>query len=166
LEAKLAAANVCQSQLAQLQSQCDTEFRKAQQLPEKAARQSRTVETLSTQLRSQYNKLQGQCEASDALIAKEQEELQNLETDHATLMVEVERGQYATEAQAQSVCEVQKQYHLKQFEAEQILAVQVGVALGCTGISMTNMLEPHLHFVESSHTNAIQMLYRKQNFAC
>lgn len=127
LEAKIAAADECHSNLAQLKSQCDTELRKAQQLPEKAARQSRTVETLNTQLESQHNKLRAQCEASDALIFKGQEELENLETEHATTMVEVERGQYATEAQDRSVSEVQKQFHLKQFEAEQILAKQVRI---------------------------------------
>ena len=113
------------SGLSRLKSQCDSEFRKAQQLPEKAARQSRTVETLNTQLENQHSKLQAQCDASDAQIAKGQRELENLETEHATTMVEVERGEYATEAQDRSVGEVQKQFHLKQFEAEQILAKQV-----------------------------------------
>ena len=125
LESKLATADECHSGLAQLKSQCDSELRKAQQLPEKAARQSRTVETLNTQLESQHSKLRAQCDSSDALIAKGQEELENLETEHATTMVEVERGEYATEAQDRSVGEVQKQFHLKQFEAEQILAKQV-----------------------------------------
>ena len=78
LEAKIAAADESLTGLSQLKSQCDTELRKAQQLPEKAARQSRTVETLNIQLESKHNRLQTKCEASDALIAKSQEELETV----------------------------------------------------------------------------------------
>jgi predicted nucleic acid-binding Zn-ribbon protein len=109
-----------------LKGHCDSELRKANQLPDKAARQSRTVETLNTQLDAQHSKLQAQVDALDAAITKLQDETEQLETEHATIMVEVERAQYTTEAQDKSVSDVQKQFHLKQFEAEQILATQVG----------------------------------------
>ena len=125
LKSHTTAADSRNNELRGLQNQFCEELRKAESVPQKAARQVQVVQTLNTQLEAQLKRVSDEFKLAEASYVAAQAEIQRLEVDHATTMVEVERAQYASEAQERGADQVQKQFHMKHFEAEQILGQQV-----------------------------------------
>lgn len=125
LEEQVNAADGRKSELARLHKQFGEQLRKAKSVSPKAARQAEVVQTLNTQLEGQHKRVSDGLEQAEKSCKAAQDEIQRLEADHAATMVEVERAEYASEAQERSADSVQKQFHMKHFEAEQIIGQQV-----------------------------------------
>lgn len=125
LKETVSAAENGRDNLTVLRSQFTEELRKAESMPEKAARQTQVVQTLCTQLEAQHKRVSNElAQAEDNLLATK-EAIQRLEAEYASTMVDVERAEYASEAQERSADQVQKQFHMKHFDAEQIIGQQV-----------------------------------------
>ena len=127
LKEQTTAADSRKNELICLRTQFGEELRKAESVPQKAVRQVQVVQTLNTQLEAQHKRISDELKLAEANYVSAQEQIQGLEAEHATTMVEVERAQYASEAQERSADQVQKQSHMKHFEAEQILGQQVAL---------------------------------------
>lgn len=139
LKEKVNAAESCKDGLTVLRSQFNEELRKAESVPEKAARQAQVVQSLCTQLEAQHKRVTDEFERAENNLRVKKEEIQQLEAEHASTMVEVERAEYALEAQERSADQVQKQFHIKHFDAEQIIGQQV-TSLSALAVPPTSSL--------------------------
>lgn len=125
LNRTICAAENRSDSLTVLRSQFAEELRKAECVPEKAARQTQVVQTLCTQLEAQHRRVCNEFEKADNNLFATKEAIQQLEAEYASTMVDVERAEYSSEAQERSADEVLKQFHMKHFDAEQIIGQQV-----------------------------------------
>jgi hypothetical protein len=129
MQSKLTEISRCKAQLAGKQRAQSIELKKAERLPEKATTHLEQAMLMHTQVQKQHALVAQQLEEKDGIMQRKQQALRNIGDEYSLMVGEVERRTYAVEAWEQNIDNMQKEFSMKQLEAEQILGHHVRLHL-------------------------------------